>query len=207
MLASNEPWSISHELLQRLQAAYLVPPRAYHSWHHISEVLGWFDRVADAKLWHDPLPVFAAILFHDVIYEAGRSDNEAKSAQLARELLPTYDWPGTEKQLQQVADYIELTARHGKLLASQVGHDAGLFLDCDTAILAASPLDFDAYHSGIAEEYQHVPAALFQAGRIAFLKNLAAMPRIFLSDFFHENFDSAARANIHRVVGGYSTSH
>lgn len=201
--ARQPPWAIPPALASELQLAYATPPRAYHSWHHISEVLGWFDRVAEAELWRDPLPPFAAILFHDAIYVAGQPDNELRSAQLARRSLLQHAWPGSADQLNRVLELIELTAQHGKLGAADVDGDAALFLDCDTAILAASAPVFDAYDAAIADEYQHVPAAAYRAGRSYFLRGLLHRPRIFLSEFFHRELDSTARNNLTRILQRY----
>jgi predicted metal-dependent HD superfamily phosphohydrolase len=69
------------------------------------------------------------------------------------------------------------------------------------AILGADAAAFDAYDAGIEEEYRgHVPGLLFRINRRRFLKNLLARQRIFLSDWFHERYDAAARANLRRVL-------
>jgi predicted metal-dependent HD superfamily phosphohydrolase len=202
--ARHAPWQLPVALLDELQVAYATPPRPYHSLDHIQEVLGWFDQVGNAGQWRDALTVHAAILFHDAIYVAGRSDNEALSAQLALQSLPRHSWPGSITQLQRVAALIELTARHGKLTAADLDTDAALFLDCDTAILAASRTAFEAYDAGIAAEYQHIPALTFRMGRSQFLRNMLNQPRIFLSDFFHMRFDAAARSNIAWTLERYA---
>lgn len=208
--ARHAPWPLPPALLAELQVAYATPPRPYHSLDHIQEVLGWFDQVADAGLWRDGLTVHAAILFHDAIYVAGRSDNESLSAQLAMRSLPLHRWPGSTEQLQRVAELIELTARHGKVTLAELGngersHDAALFLDCDTAILASSPTSFEAYDAGIAAEYQHIPTLAFRMGRGQFLRSMLTQPRIFLSDFFHLRFDAAARRNLAAALQRYPT--
>ena len=72
-----------------LRAAYADPPRAYHHFGHVVDVLGQFLRVPD---WHVRDAVALAILFHDAIYEPGRSDNEARSAELAERSLRATAW-------------------------------------------------------------------------------------------------------------------
>jgi predicted metal-dependent HD superfamily phosphohydrolase len=102
----------------------------------------------------------------------------------------------------RIEQLILLTARHGTLAASDVDPEAALFLDCDMAILGAPAEVFDAYDRGIAEEYAgHVPGFLFRLNRRRFLKHLLRSPRIFLSDFFHQRLDAAARANLRRRLG------
>ena len=47
------------------------------------EVLRHYDAVAAGPGWAQPAEVRLAVLYHDAIYEAGRRDNEARSAELA----------------------------------------------------------------------------------------------------------------------------
>jgi predicted metal-dependent HD superfamily phosphohydrolase len=176
-----------------LAAAYAEPHRAYHTGAHIAEVLGWYDWVADEVGWRDPAAVYIAIVFHDAVYEPGATDNEARSAAWARRAVPEVDGA-------RVESLILLTARHGRLELEDVAGDpdAAHFVDCDMAILGATPAAFDAYDAAIAIEYKAVPPEAYRAGRRAFLETLARKPRIFLSDLFHRRFDAQARANLQR---------
>src|SRR5690606_17391786 len=121
-----------------LRDAYATPPRAYHHWGHIQAVLGEFARVSAGPGWRQPREVALALLFHDAIYEAGRRDNEARSAELARATIRRW-WPDAGIDLDRVAHLILRTARHGQLKPADVDADAALLLDCDMAILAAPP--------------------------------------------------------------------
>lgn len=183
---------------QALAEAYATPARAYHGIGHVREVLRHYAAVADGPGWNDPAAVFLAVLYHDAIYVAGRSDNEARSAMLAREHLGRWQ-PGVDAD--RVARLIELTARHGRLSPADVDHDEALFLDCDMAILAADPEAFAAYDRAIAAEYRGaVPAWTYRLNRRRFLKGVLARERIFLSDFFHTRCDAQARINLRRAV-------
>jgi predicted metal-dependent HD superfamily phosphohydrolase len=184
-----------------LESAYAEPPRAYHSFDHVGEVLAHYDAVATGPGWMQPDEVFLAILYHDAIYEAGRRDNEARSAALAREAIARW-LPAHDIDAGRVSHLIEATARHGTLQPEKVDREAALFLDCDMAILGAEPARFDAYDAGIAREYRgRVPGWLFAFNRRRFLRGLLEAPRIFLSTFFHERLDAAARDNLRRALG------
>ncbi len=188
-----------------LEAAYATPPRAYHNFSHVSEVLRHYDVVAAGPGWVQPSEVRLAVLYHDAIYQAGQGDNEARSADLAVEHIARW-MPDAGLQANRVAELIRLTARHGKfspgdLADDAVPADAMHFLDCDMAILGADPAAFDAYDRGISAEYRgHVPAWVFKLNRRRFLKSLLARERIFLSDFFHARLDAQARVNLRRAV-------
>lgn len=193
--------------LEALEAAYATPPRAYHDFGHVREVLRHYDAVAAGPGWAQPLEVRLAVLYHDAVYEPGRGDNEARSARLAAAEIARW-LPEAGIEVARVVELIGLTARHGQYEpgdfgANAAGDDSRHFLDCDMAILGADPATFDAYDRAIAAEYRgHVPGWLFRINRRRFLKALLAQPRIYLSDFFHERFDAQARSNLRRSVTG-----
>ncbi|MBX3162595.1 MAG: hypothetical protein KF773_41925 [Deltaproteobacteria bacterium] len=181
---------MSPEVERTLAEAYGEPHRAYHTAAHIAEVLRWFDVVADEAGWDDPLAAYQAILFHDVVYDATRGDNEARSAEIAARV----GGAGA-----RACELILLTAKHGSLEAV-ADRDTAHFLDADTAILGAPPADFDAYDAAIRVEYRHVPDDLYRAGRGAFLAKMRARPRIFFSELFHARLDARARENLDRAI-------
>ncbi|MDO5505723.1 MAG: hypothetical protein Q4F49_05450 [Pseudoxanthomonas suwonensis] len=193
--------------MEAVKRAHATPARAYHGLDHVAEVLGHWQSVADGPGWAQPRETWLALLFHDAIHEPGRSDNEARSAQFARDCIGR--WLG-DRGLDaiRVAALIELTARHGQLVPADFDddphpEDARNLLDCDMAILGADARRFDAYDAAIAAEYRPVvPGWLFRIKRRAFLKGLLARERIYLGDFFHARLDAAARANLRRAVTG-----
>jgi len=183
---------------QALQQAYSTPPRAYHHFGHVQAVLQHCQQVAEGPGWKHPCEIYLAALYHDAVYEAGRKDNEARSAQLAAQAIDQH-LPDAGIDRERVTRLILLTAQHGALGREEVDAEAALFLDADMAILGAPAEVFDAYDRGVAEEYAGVvPGLLYRAGRRRFLQALLRQPRIFLSPFFHERLDAPARANLRR---------
>lgn len=188
-----------------LEAAYATPPRAYHDLQHVHAVLRHYDEVAEGPGWVQPVEVWLAVLYHDAVYAPGAGDNEARSAELARQHI-THWLADAGIDAVRVADLIRLTARHGALESADLAgdprpDDARHFLDCDMAILGAEPDVFDAYDRAIAAEYRNtVPPWLFKLNRRRFLKQLLAKERIYLSDFFQARFEAQARANLRRAI-------
>lgn len=193
---TNPPLPIPEGMLRSVLAAYATPPRAYHSFGHVQEVLEQFHSVPS---WQHPREVSLAVLFHDAIYVAGKSDNEVRSADLALEAISTF-MPRENVDTALVRKLIELTARHGKLKREELDEDTRLFLDCDMAILGAPPARFDAYDAAIAEEYKEVPKPAYLLNRNRFLKHLLEVDRIYLSELFHSRLDAAARDNLRRAL-------
>jgi len=187
------PLTLPDGLWEALVAAHQTPPRHYHTFSHVEEVAQSFRRVPG---WRQPREVFLAILFHDAVYVAGRSDNEARSATLAEAAIR--EWT-LEVDPERVSTLIALTARHGRLRREEVDRDAARFLDCDMAILASELKSYAAYEAGIAAEYEPVYGAAFRAGRRDFLERLLAQP-IFLSEWFRDRYEHTARANLQRSL-------
>lgn len=204
--------------LDALRAAYADPPRAYHHFGHVVAVARHYAEVAVGPGWRRPAEVWWALLYHDAIYLPGRSDNETRSAELARAhhacwgVHPAEDTadglsPDADAfDIGRVAELIAWTARHGGLRLDTMpdgpGRDDLLhFLDCDMAILAAPPAEFDAYDRAIAEEYRAVPRWIYRRRRRQFFRQLLALDRIYLSTFFHERLEADARRNLLQALG------
>ena len=199
------PMQLPAEQWDAIEAAYATPPRAYHDLRHVQAVLGHYLDVADGPGWIQPVEVWFAVLYHDAMYVPGARDNEARSAELARQHIARW-LADAGIDATRVTELIRLTARHGALANSDLASDphpadARHFLDCDMAILGAAPSVFAAYDRAIANEYRGVvPAWLFKLNRRRFLKVLLARERIFLSDFFHARLDAQARINLRRAI-------
>ncbi len=198
--------SLPGEQLIALRQAYASPPRAYHHFGHVKDVLAHYRTVAEGPGWHQPREVGLAVLYHDAIYVAGRRDNEAESARLAIKHIADW-WPHAGVDSSRVSDLILLTARHGALTAADFGDDAiaedsRRFLDCDMAILGSEPQTFAAYDRAIAEEYRAVPRWLYGIKRRRFFRTLLASERIYLSDVFHDRYEARARDNLQAALAG-----
>ena len=188
------------ELWTQLYSGYQEPKRHYHTFAHVAEVARWYRHVAEERGWDHPREVFLAVLFHDIVYVVGAKDNEARSADRAREAIRTWlAKSGIDSDY--TARLIELTARHGSLSPDQVSDEEAHFLDCDMAILGAPPATYEQYERDVALEYQALyPPPLYQQGRAHFLRTLLQHDRIYLSDTFHALLDSDARANLSRAL-------
>ena len=202
--ALDGPLTLPAGQWRSLREAYAAPPRAYHHFGHVQDVLVHYRSVDAGPGWHRPKEVWLAVLYHDAVYTPGRTDNEAASARLAIEHIQHW-LPQAAIDSRHVADLILLTARHGSLRledagTGEAGEDARRFLDCDMAILGATAGAFTAYDRAIAEEYSAVPRWLYRMKRRQFFRRLLASERIFLSDFFRDRFETPARDNLQEAL-------
>lgn len=189
---------IPDAVLSDLKGRYVEPQRHYHTWEHITALLGWFD--LRATTLNDPDAVFLAILFHDAVYDPRGKDNETRSEMLlARTALPEWSQESIDRARRMIAATTTHTLPPG--LEPAEGADVGEFLDMDMSILGASQSTFDAYDKAIRREYRHVPGLLYHPARKRILSDFLNRQTLYFSIWGQDRFDQAARANLRRVVG------
>lgn len=180
------------ELLERHAEAH----RRYHTMEHVGACLGWLDWYAAHA--QRPAEVSLALFFHDAIYDPEASDNEARSAALAREKLAEL---GVEAEsIERIAAHILATKAHGAAEG-----DTQLVVDLDLTILGARRPVYDDFERRIREEYAHVPEALFRDGRRAVLEAFLSRAPIYRTPPLAEELEKRARANLERRVRELAT--
>lgn len=181
---------------EQIQLHYRTPQRYYHTLHHIAEFIQLYQQLDAEQRWEHPKEIYLAILYHDAVYNYGAKDNELQSAVLAKSEIAMFlpDW---QVNLEYVARLIELTAKHSQLSSADISVEEALFLDCDMAILASPIERFREYEEQIGQEYTQVyNRFLYNIGRTKFLRGVLQSPRIYLSDYFFQRYESIARENI-----------
>lgn len=182
-------------LRARLEARYAEPQRHYHSLAHIEALLRGLAQ------WHglarSPRLIEAAIWFHDAVYDTHRDDNEARSAELARDALRALAWP--EADVARVVTMVRATQHHAAALSDA---DTLLFLDLDLSVLAQRAEVYDAYSTAVRAEYGWVDAERYRAGRMRVLQSFVTRDAIYRTPAVHAAWESAARANLARELQG-----
>ena len=187
----------AHAALDELVQAYSEPHRHYHTIKHIASLLQLLDEHGRGVL--DRNAVALAILFHDVIYDPARHDNEHASADFASERLAALGFPA--QLIAKVKGYILATQHvHSPPTINDV--DLALLLDLDLSILAAPPAEYRTYAQAIRREYAHVPDALYRLGRRRILEGFLARERIYQTEQLHALWDERARTNIAGEIAG-----
>lgn len=164
----------------RLQSCYA--PRAYHNLTHIRELCDRFNEsTTPNNLWINQEAAYLAILYHDA------ETNESKSAQFMRAEVDGL----FSSECLHLATMLILTKRAGPITG-----DAALFVDIDHAIVGSAPERYQEYRDAIAEEYSAVPSWLFRKERARFLLGLAREQYLYRTEFFREQREAQAFANI-----------
>ena len=177
---------------RQLVAMYQDPIRLYHNLAHIRHCLNEFDSARQHSEHPDALE--AAIWFHDAVYDSTRTDNEQRSADLARDVLRAC---GADAAFaNEVADLIMVTL-HDRPPRSR---DGQLLADIDLSGLGQPPAGFDRDGDAIRNEYRHVPDPIFNAARVAMLRRFLDRPHIYYTAVFQDRYELTARANLQRSL-------
>lgn len=180
-------------LLVDLRRRYEEPHRHYHTLAHVEALLAWLAEFR--SLAREPDTIAAAIWFHDAIYAPTGTDNEQRSAALARAALTAARWPAAS--VDRVVDLVLATQHHR---APPEDADAWFFLDLDLGVLGQDWPTYDRYRHAVRSEFAHVPEAAFQAGRAAVLQAFLRREAIYVTPTLRERWEAQARANLRREL-------
>lgn len=157
--AASAPPALRRFILTELSR----PERRWHGLVHHALMLRQVSR-ADHDARERRL-LTLAVLFHDIVYDATRSDNEEASAATAGRWLVGED-------ARSVQRLILATKTHDLGAADPVTRT---LLKADLAVLwTNSAALYRFYAEGIRAEYAHVPDAAYREGRVAVLTQLQA---------------------------------
>ena len=171
---------------------YGEPHRYYHTATHIMLVLRHLHDAAAMAAHQPSAEVVVAALYHDAIYDPRSTENEAHSATLAVGDLADIGWSGDRRSA--VSAMIAATAGH--MATDSRALETAILLDADLAILAAEPQSYQAYVNGVRAEYYFVDDGPWRTGRGRILQTFLDRPRIFTTDYMHDELEHRARANI-----------
>ncbi|HEY2344611.1 MAG TPA: N-methyl-D-aspartate receptor NMDAR2C subunit [Xanthomonadaceae bacterium] len=176
-----------------LETAYREPHRHYHCERHIDDCLEQLDALrAQAG---QPGAIELALWFHDAVYQPYRSGNEERSAGWASRFLAE---SGADGALSARVRELILATRHEAIATDP---DTAILIDVDLSILGAGRERYDAFESDVRAEYRWVPRPLYRRERRRILESFLHRERIFLTDDFHERYESSARDNLKRAIG------
>jgi len=178
-------------MLEDTVRAYGEPHRSYHTLDHIAALLALLDRHGADAADRDALTL--AILFHDVVYDPTRQDNEEASARWAVARLDPLGFPADLRA--KVERHIVAT-RHDRAIDPIGEADLALLLDLDLSILAAPPDKYRAYAQSVRREYAFVPDRLYRSGRRRVLEGFLQRARIYLTEPLRAAWEQPARDNL-----------
>ncbi len=196
LTAFSKKEELKDKLWSEIVELYNGPYRFYHNLAHVASLFKWSEQYVD-KL-RSPLAVGFAILYHDIVYDTFKSNNEEESAAKAVEHLTELNVK--RSIIEEVEAYILATKGHELLEADGNSNDISYFLDFDLSMLGSSWDEYEQYSHQIRKEYRQYPDAVYLPGRKNALKQLSDKDTLYFTADFRENLEPAARQNIFREM-------
>ena len=187
-MTAPEGWALLEGVRAFALPHYRAPDRAYHDDRHVR---GMLTALGVRGVLTPALAL--AVWGHDVVYDARRHDNEARSADLMDDWLAAKQAPADVRM--RVRSMI-LATRHAGAPATR---EEALLVDADLGILGAPPELFATYDAAIRREYAHVPDGVYRPVRRGVLQGFLDRPRIYTTPEF-AGLEARARVNLRDAV-------
>lgn len=187
--------SLMDKLWGEIEKNYSSKKRHYHTLQHLDNLLKSLLEVKEViQHWE---AVLFTLYYHDIVYNALKSDNEEKSAALAEKRM---------KQLSVSSDTIERCKQQILATKSHIestDSDTNYFTDADLSVLGQRWEIYELYYKSVRKEYSIYPDFVYNPGRAKVLNYFLAMGRIFKTDFFYNTFEIQAKQNIQKEIALY----
>lgn len=179
---------LANNLWLEIFTRYSEPKRHYHNIRHLEAMINELKEVRENINDWDTL--LFAIFYHDIIYKASSSTNEADSAKFATQKLQEIGYP--DDRIAQCAAMILATKQHGYSKDS----DTNYLIDADLSILGQGIEDYQKYTEQIREEYTIYPDFMYNTGRKKALQHFLQMERIYKTEYFFNKYEKVAKLNL-----------
>jgi predicted metal-dependent HD superfamily phosphohydrolase len=184
-----------------LDSHYGEPWRTYHNLNHITTM------ISDYFEWREALhsgifeiESFIAILFHDIIYDVTRQDNEVRSADLFDRM---YDTCFYRVAADEVIRLILATQHAGDL--AHASEREQFIADLGLLGLSAPPSEVASNSDLIEQEYMQVyTKEQYFRGRMKFLNTMLIRPKVY---YIFTNRNKIVKENIIKEMWRLTEQH
>ncbi len=185
---------ILKQLWEEINKKYTSKKRHYHNLNHLDSMFQLAENNQADLIDYDTIQF--AIWYHDIIYNALKSDNELKSAEFAIKRLKKLKID--PKSIENCANLIISTKKHEIINAQN--QDNAYLLDFDLAILGTTWEIYESYTQKIRKEYSMYPNFMYKRGRKKVLQHFLARPQIYYTEKYHDLWEANARKNIQKEL-------
>ena len=189
------------KLFTEVVKSYSAKSRHYHNMHHIHTMCTAWD-LFNSKL-NNPDAIFMAIIYHDIVYSAIKSNNEEKSADYFKKNVSTV-LNLDSIFIKKVYDAI-LSTKHNDESKKYWEDDIDIqyLLDFDLHILGTRhESEYEWYKNGVRKEYKIYPDLIYKPGRKKVLESFLKRKKIYLTEDFKVN-EKKARKNLNNEIKMY----
>lgn len=197
---------IVEKLFQQVVKAYSAPGRHYHDMNHLYGVVSmWNDH---KHLLKDADAIFLAAIYHDIVYNPKRNDNELKSWYFFHNKISFQFNPYGNNDIflmtQKIFKAI-LATKHNEESKKfwEDDKDIQYLLDFDLEILGTRhESTYEWYRKGVRKEYSIYPLKAYKVGRKAVLESFLKRKEIYLTPEF-KKIEKRARKNLNNEIKSY----
>jgi predicted metal-dependent HD superfamily phosphohydrolase len=179
-------WNATQKFyMENLSDAYLKG-RYYHTVRHINYMI---NHVKDFKLTKkEQAKLELAIWFHDIVYDAQKTDNEKNSGI---KLVHFGESIGIRlKDINEMTDLI-LDTKHNITPTTKLGK---IICDLDLREFVSDRQKLNTPE--VRKEYSHLSDEEFNKGRVEFLKTMLKKTHIYHTKLYRDLFENKARENL-----------
>lgn len=178
-------------LWKQVEEKYTNSNRYYHNLSHLNNFL--VELIPLKSKFQNWEVIVLAIVYHDIVYNPLKKNNEEKSADLAVKELTKIDL--AHDLIKHCSNLIIATKKH-----ESSHQEIKLFTDADLAILGKNADQYRDYTKQIRKEYSIYPDFLYYPGRKKVLMHFLNKKRIYLSNYFYDQYEIVAKDNLEKEL-------
>jgi len=194
-------------LFKDVVECYSDKSRHYHTMHHLYGVISMWD--SHKHLLAKPDEMFVAAIYHDIIYNPKKRDNEYQSSMYFLNKVFTIIQKNNYKlktlECATIAMAI-LATKHGSDFSQTMlenNQDVRYLVDFDLEILGTRHQStYDWYKDGVRKEYSMYSDKEYKEGRIKVLEHFLNSKKIYLTKEF-KKIEKKARKNLQNEINSY----
>lgn len=180
--------SLTNKFWTEIEENYSDKKRYYHTLTHLDNLQNQLCKVKDKIInWES---ILFTLYYHDIVYNALKSDNEEKSAELAELRMKQINVP--TEIIENCKSQILATKKH----EDNSDFDTNYFIDADLSILGQDSETYKGYFQNVRKEYSIYPDIIYNYGRKKVLKHFLEMDRIYKTEYFYKKFENSAKENL-----------
>jgi len=184
---SNDTELIEKQWLE-IEKCYSSERRYYHNLSHIQFMADLAYKYQGSIEDIDSL--LFSIFYHDIVYNAAKTDNEVNSAEVACLNMAKIGVPSAK--IETCKTQIIATKSHN----ASADNDTKYLLDFDLAILGEPAERYIEYTQQIRAEYAVYTDEEYNFGRKRAITHFLAMDRIFKTEELYLRLEQQARSNL-----------
>ena len=186
--------------LDQIKERYSEPHRFYHNYTHIDYIFKTAEK--EGVIIEEGDCLWYAILYHDIIYDPTRKDNEGRSFhRFEYDLNSLYNlkqhFPENhiywKRDIVKHMIYSTTDHRFDVFISEEYDYNCKTLIDLDLSILGDTWEVYQEYVANIRKEYAHATDEQWKEGRGKWLSDMIGRKSIYYTDWGKKREDQAMK--------------